>query len=107
MTALSMLPEVVAAEEWAPAPAVVLSLAATPVERSVVEAYARQAAVDVTVTGDGETALAAATADGERIVPVGIAWLPPAREGGRRFAVRDLRALTDPSRPRGAPRRAS
>jgi glycerol-3-phosphate O-acyltransferase len=34
-------------------------------------------------------------------VPVGIAWLPPAREGGRRFAVRDLRALTDPSRPRG------
>src|SRR3954462_8766838 len=62
------------------APTVVLSRAETSVERNVVDEFAR----DLPVAHDPEEAVALARASGAPIAPVGVAWLPPEREGGRR-----------------------
>jgi glycerol-3-phosphate O-acyltransferase len=87
-------PSVVAAAELT-APTVVLSLAGTSVERGVVDEFAR----DLAVAHDPDEAVALASATGGPIAPVGVAWLPPERGDGRRFSVRDLRLLSDPSHP--------
>jgi glycerol-3-phosphate O-acyltransferase len=95
-----MTPAVAAVDDWlraepADAPTVVLSLASTPVERDVVAEFAGE----LTLADDAGRALAIAAETGARIAPVGVAWLPPEREGDRRFALRDLRLGGDPSRP--------
>jgi glycerol-3-phosphate O-acyltransferase len=94
-------PSVVAAEGWlAPAPTVVLALAETPVERGVVDDFAARSGTELPVAHDPREAVALASARGGRIAPVGVSWLPPERDDGRHFSVRDLRLLSDPSKPR-------
>jgi glycerol-3-phosphate O-acyltransferase len=105
----AVAPDVVAAEDWLrpdgpEASTVLLSLAGTPVERRVIDDFAQrlrssQDAARIAVAHDGGQAVATASATQTRIAPVSVAWLPPERDGGRRFTLGDLRALTDPSRP--------
>ncbi len=73
---------------------VVLALADTPVERGVVDEFA----AGRTVAHDPAEAVKLAAANGAEIAPVGVAWLPPERDGGHRFSLRDLR-FGDPSKP--------
>jgi hypothetical protein len=84
-------PGVVAAAPLEP-PAVVLSLAGTDVERGVVDEFARE----FPVVHDADQAVELAVASGARIAPLGVSWLPPERDDGRRFSVRDLRLLNSP-----------
>jgi glycerol-3-phosphate O-acyltransferase len=105
MSRIASAPAVVAPHDshWPPppdAPAVVLALADTPVERQVLDEFAARLGAEIRVTDDAESALQAATVANAPIAPVGVAWLPPERDGGRRFALRDLLVLSDPSRPR-------
>jgi glycerol-3-phosphate O-acyltransferase len=84
---------------------VVLALARTDVERGLIDEFVTrlQASDDgsnVAVSFDVGDALARAARDDAAIAPVGVAWLPPERAGGRRFGITDLIALSDPGRPR-------
>ncbi|MDQ2725211.1 MAG: glycerol-3-phosphate 1-O-acyltransferase, partial [Actinomycetota bacterium] len=83
---------------------VILALASTPVEKRLVEAFVdqvRAAAPDAGVELALEPAAAIGLARGDDavIAPVKVAWLPPDRGGRRRFLLRDLVSLGDPSRP--------
>jgi glycerol-3-phosphate O-acyltransferase len=106
MTPLAAAPGVVAAEDSLHArsdtPTVVLALAATAVERRLIDDFATRlrAEGEVHVTEDAGRAVATASDTGARITPVRVAWLPPERDGDRHFGLRDLRSLGDPSRPR-------
>ena len=89
---------------WPPrrdASLVVLAMARTDVERELINDFVTrlQASNDgsqVTVSFDVAEALALAARDDAAIAPVGVAWLPPERAGGRRFGISDLIALSDP-----------
>ena len=88
-------PAVVAAAELS-APTVVLSLAGTSVERGVVDEFARELTGRARPRRGGRAGPRDRCARSRRC---GVAWLPPERADGRRFSVRDLRLLSDPSHP--------
>jgi glycerol-3-phosphate O-acyltransferase len=103
-------PQVVAPDSalWPPrrgSPLVALALARTAVERRLIDDFVARLPSDaevppVEVTYDVHHALARAARDDAAIAPVGVAWLPPEREGDRHFSILDLLALSDPARPR-------
>ena len=105
------LPTVVApdSDAWPPAagrPTVILALASTSVEVRLLDAFAAeiQAAApeaEVKLAHGPDEAIALAKSDDAVIAPVKVAWLPPDRGGRRRFLLRDLVSLGDPSRPGG------
>lgn len=103
------LPRVVVpdSEAWPPAadrPTVILALTSTSVEGRLINAFVHQiqaAAPGATVTlaHQPEEAVSLARSDDAVIAPVKVAWLPPDRGGRRRFLLRDVVSLGDPSRP--------
>lgn len=83
---------------------VVLGPARTRVERRLVDEFvatSRPAAARglIDVTYDTRRALEVAAQEDASIAPIGVAWLPPERKGGRRFSMTDA-LWGDPSRPR-------
>ncbi len=83
---------------------VILALASTAVEKRLVEAFVDQVraaapGAGVELAQEPAEAIALARGDDAVIAPVKVAWFPPDRGGRRRFLLRDLVSLGDPSRP--------
>ncbi|HEY0640964.1 MAG TPA: glycerol-3-phosphate 1-O-acyltransferase [Pseudonocardiaceae bacterium] len=81
-------------------PVVLLLLAGTPVERAVLQDWARAQAPDaeqVDAAGLGERL---GRGDDPLVVPLRVIWLPRERGGVRRVRWSDLLLFTDPRRPR-------
>ncbi|MDQ6837658.1 MAG: 1-acyl-sn-glycerol-3-phosphate acyltransferase, partial [Actinomycetota bacterium] len=103
------LPRIVVPDSkwWPPVPqrsTVILALASTPVEVRLVESFidhirATASGARVELAHGSAEAIALAKGDDAIIAPVKVAWLPPDRGGRRRFLLRDLVSLGDPSRP--------
>jgi glycerol-3-phosphate O-acyltransferase len=76
---------------------------ASPVERTLVDRWLKDAGTNGRRIDAGDPDLAAAlAADGDDplITPVGVSWLPPERSGVRRGSVVDLLRMANPRRPR-------
>ncbi|MDQ2726454.1 MAG: glycerol-3-phosphate 1-O-acyltransferase [Actinomycetota bacterium] len=94
-------------DSWPPAAdhqTVILALASTPVEVRLIEAFVDQVraaapGAGVTLARHPAEAISLAKGDDAVIAPVKVVWLPPDRNGRRRFLLRDLLSLGDPSRP--------
>lgn len=89
---------------WPPrdqASTVVLGVGRSDVERGLIDRYVAELEQrqPLELTFDVRRALAHAVESDAAIAPVGVAWLPPERDGERRFRVSDLFTLGDPSRP--------
>lgn len=83
---------------------VVLGLASTAVESRLIETFvdrvrSARPGTAIELVHDARAAVELAKEDVAVIAPVGVAWLPPDRDGRRRFLVRDLLSLAASSRP--------
>ena len=85
-----------------PAPStVIVAYARTPTERQLVARWAAERHPGAPVIGRDERALHGSLPnDGDPlVVPVGVTWVPPERDGDRSVRASDLLALTNPRRP--------
>jgi glycerol-3-phosphate O-acyltransferase len=85
----------------AASPIVVLADVHTPVERGLVAEWAAVEHPGAERLEGDHAALAERLERGDDplVVPVGVTWLPPERDGDRRVRAADLLALTNPHRP--------
>jgi glycerol-3-phosphate O-acyltransferase len=81
---------------------VILAWARTRTERELVARWAREQHPGAPVIGRDERGLHEPLPDGDGarlVVPVGVTWVPPERDGDRSVRFTDLLALTNPRRP--------